>query len=53
MPIGISILKNGVLHILNHMGKPRNTHDQTRGAVMKLTLVQLFLREGGEEERGS
>ena len=42
MPIGISIMKNGVFHILNHMVKPRNTHGQTRGTVMKLTLGERF-----------
>ena len=37
--------KNGDLDILNHMVKPRNTHDQTREILRKLALIQLLLRE--------
>ena len=45
--------KNGVFVTLNHMVRPRNTHGQTRGIVMKLQLVQLLLREGGVDQKGS
>ena len=42
--------KNGDLDILSHMVRPANTHDQTRGIVMKLPLFQLIIR--GEDQRG-
>ena len=41
--------KNGVLHIVNHMVRPRNT----RGNILKLAYIQLGLMEGGEDQRGS
>ena len=44
--------KNGVLDILNHMVRPRNTYGQTRGIVVKLTIFQLFLREDSEDQKG-
>ena len=43
---------NSVLTILNYMVKPRNTHGKTRGIVIKLTLNQQILGDGGEEQRG-
>ena len=33
--------KNGDLDILNHMVRPRNTHDQTREILRKLALILL------------
>ena len=48
--------KNGVLDIVDEMGRPRNTQIVTMvksgGIIMKLTLVQLLLREVGEDHRG-
>ena len=38
---------------LNHMVRPNNTHDKTREIVMTLTLIQLNLRESGENGRGA
>ena len=41
--------KNGVLKILSHMVRPRNTHGKTRAIVMKETLNQLLSKEGVED----